>query len=349
MVALHAHETRICRQSCSSATSRASSIARGSRRGWRARLRLAGLIIIRDEPGRLWRAARREIRRVGLLAVPRRRRLPAVRAPAPGRTGRRVGRRGRWRDLRQRYPADLDAVPRIVVSSPNSDEARAFSRARSAGRGDCALQGHPEARDVPDAACRARSCCIPGICPGIPQRARMLLGAGQSRSRPRRHDAASRLTPASTPGRSTCTRSCDFDEVRESHIVIQHRVVFENLDAIGRILLALCRGDDVSHDSDRGTPFRHMGAAAPDRVSALEARRSPQSQVSHDAGPYRCCFMTSTRRIRAKAASRPTAADRYKLALRDFDAQLAGLASVRAMASLIGCGVAETCSGTGRV
>ena len=38
---------------------------------------------------------------------------------------------------------------------------------------------------------------------------------------------------------------CDFDEVRESHIVIQHRVVFENLDAIERILIAICRGDVV--------------------------------------------------------------------------------------------------------
>ena len=39
---------------------------------------------------------------------------------------------------------------------------------------------------------------------------------------------------------------CGFDEVRESHIVIQHRVVVENLDAIERILIAICRGDDVA-------------------------------------------------------------------------------------------------------
>ena len=38
---------------------------------------------------------------------------------------------------------------------------------------------------------------------------------------------------------------CDIDEVRESHIVIQHRAVIENLDAIGRILLALCRGEPL--------------------------------------------------------------------------------------------------------
>jgi hypothetical protein len=39
---------------------------------------------------------------------------------------------------------------------------------------------------------------------------------------------------------------CDIDEVRESHIVIQHRVVVENLDAIERILIAICRDDHVA-------------------------------------------------------------------------------------------------------
>jgi hypothetical protein len=37
----------------------------------------------------------------------------------------------------------------------------------------------------------------------------------------------------------------DIDEVNETHTVIQHRAVLENLDEIGRILLALCRGEQV--------------------------------------------------------------------------------------------------------
>jgi hypothetical protein len=36
--------------------------------------------------------------------------------------------------------------------------------------------------------------------------------------------------------------TCDFDEVRESHTLIQHRVVFENLDRIGEALLSAARG-----------------------------------------------------------------------------------------------------------
>ena len=37
--------------------------------------------------------------------------------------------------------------------------------------------------------------------------------------------------------------TCPFDEVRESHHVIQGRVVFENLERIGNTLLAVARGD----------------------------------------------------------------------------------------------------------
>jgi hypothetical protein len=33
-----------------------------------------------------------------------------------------------------------------------------------------------------------------------------------------------------------------FDEARESHVMIQHRVVLENLDAITRVLFALTNG-----------------------------------------------------------------------------------------------------------
>jgi methionyl-tRNA formyltransferase len=39
--------------------------------------------------------------------------------------------------------------------------------------------------------------------------------------------------------------SCDFDEVRQSHVVIQYRVVLENLDAIGRVLRAIGEGQPV--------------------------------------------------------------------------------------------------------
>src|SRR5688572_28697051 len=89
-------------------------------------MRLAGLLIIRDRRrARRWRAARRELRRAGPLGFLD---MLAFRAYARLASSRHDAR---WEDdqiarLRSRYPADLDRVPRLVVSCPNSAEARAF-------------------------------------------------------------------------------------------------------------------------------------------------------------------------------------------------------------------------------
>ena len=40
--------------------------------------------------------------------------------------------------------------------------------------------------------------------------------------------------------------TCAIDEVHESHTVIQHRVVLENLDVIGQTLLAIGQGRAVT-------------------------------------------------------------------------------------------------------
>src|SRR5437868_12347532 len=88
-------------------------------------LRLAGLITIRDPRSRLWRASRREIRRVGFLRF-----LDVIAFRVFARL-RLAARDAAWKDaeiarLKRCYPADLDAVPRVVVSTPNSEEARTF-------------------------------------------------------------------------------------------------------------------------------------------------------------------------------------------------------------------------------
>lgn len=42
---------------------------------------------------------------------------------------------------------------------------------------------------------------------------------------------------------------CDYDEARESHIVIQHRTVFDNLDSIRQLLECIHRGEAVPLDT----------------------------------------------------------------------------------------------------
>ncbi len=142
-----------------------------------SRLRLAGLIIIRDERGRLWRAARREIRRVGLLGFVD---VVAFRLYARLRLahGDAAWEARTVEDLRRRYPVDLEAIPHIRVSTPNGDERSHLSRARAAGCRHRALQGDPEARHRRIAA-RRHVRVSPGHLPRVPQRARLLLGACQ--------------------------------------------------------------------------------------------------------------------------------------------------------------------------
>src|SRR5258705_10953767 len=86
-------------------------------------LRLAGLIIIRDPRSRLWRAARREIRRVGWLRF-----LDVVgyRVFARLRLARRdpAGEGAEVARLRGRDPADLPGVPRLGGTAANSEQAR---------------------------------------------------------------------------------------------------------------------------------------------------------------------------------------------------------------------------------
>ena len=83
--------------------------------------------------------------------------------------------------------------------------------------------------------------------------------------------------------------TCDYDERRDSHIVIQHRAVVDNLDAIGRTLTALARGEDVRPVNDGGAPIGRVGPTAADRTTCdgswrragRHARRLPLRRWSH--------------------------------------------------------------------
>jgi hypothetical protein len=205
-------------------------------------LRLAGLIIIRDEPSRLWRAVRREIRRVGamrfldVLAFRGYARLVLARRDAA------------WKDaelerLRTRYPANLEAVPRVVVATPNSPEAQAFlERLRpDLAIARCKVILKRAIFEVP----RVGTFVLhPGICPEY-RNAHGCFWALANRDLNRVGMTLLRVDPGVDTGPIYLQATCDIDEVQESHIVIQYRAVFDNLEAIGRTLLALCRGEDV--------------------------------------------------------------------------------------------------------
>jgi hypothetical protein len=214
-----------------------------------SRLRLAGLIIIRDEPARLWRAARRELRRVGLLGFVD---VVAFRAYARLRLahGDAAWEARTVADLRRRYPVDLEAIPHITVSTPNGDDARSFlTRVQpDVVIARCKVILKPDIVALPRAGTFVFH---PGICPEY-RNAHGCFWALANRDLDRVGMTLLRADAGVDTGPVYLHAGCDFDEVRESHVVIQHRVVVENLDAIERILIALCRGEAVAPIPTKG-------------------------------------------------------------------------------------------------
>lgn len=86
---------------------------------------LIGMVVLREGPGKLLSRARKEIRRSGLLG------FMDVVAFRVHYAVRLASSDAAWVDgevarLRDRYPAALDRVPRLIASSPNTDEVRRF-------------------------------------------------------------------------------------------------------------------------------------------------------------------------------------------------------------------------------
>ena len=205
-------------------------------------MKLAGLLIIRDRGARRWRAVRREMKRVGLLGLVD---VAAFRAYARVAHARRDAQ---WEEsaiarLRARYPADLDHVPALTVSSPNSAEAKAFLERLQPdiAVARCKVLLRKDIYEIP----RAGTFVLhPGICPEY-RNAHGCFWALANRDLDRVGMTLLRVDAGVDTGPVYFHGTCTYDERRDSHIVIQQRAVVENLDAIGRTLAALARGEHV--------------------------------------------------------------------------------------------------------
>jgi folate-dependent phosphoribosylglycinamide formyltransferase PurN len=197
---------------------------------------LSGLVIIRHDPKRIWRAARREVRRVGWLRFAD---VVAFRLYARISLARRDAA---WKDrelarLRAAHPTDLAAVPRVTVTDPNSDEAREFLATLGPDLviARCKLILRPAIFRI----ARAGTFVLhPGICPEY-RNAHGCFWALVNRDLDRVGMTLLRIDEGIDTGPMYLQASCPIDEIRESHIVIQYRVVLENLDAIARTLLSI--------------------------------------------------------------------------------------------------------------
>ena len=204
-----------------------------------ATMRLAGIVEIRDDGARKWRAAKREIKRSGVLGF-----LDVLAFRAYSRLRLAKGD-AEWTEaelarLRARYPVSLSGIPRRVVRDPNCEAARAFIKRLAPDLiiARCKFILKPDVFSLAGAGAYALH---PGICPEY-RNAHGCFWALANRDLERVGMTLLRLDRGIDTGPVLLHATCSFDEVRESHHVIQHRVVFDNLERIGQALIAAASG-----------------------------------------------------------------------------------------------------------
>jgi methionyl-tRNA formyltransferase len=201
---------------------------------------LAGVVVIQEEGGRMRARIKREIKRIGylrfldVLAFRLYYKLKLAQHDA-------AVEHDMLQTLESRFPPSK--APELITPSPNSAESQKFIR--------------EAAPDLVIARCKTllaeRIFTIPqtgtfvmhpGVCPEY-RNAHGCFWALSRRDVERVGMTLLRIDKGVDTGPVFGYFTYSFDEKRESHIVIQHRVVFENLDAIAAKLEEIYRGTAI--------------------------------------------------------------------------------------------------------
>src|SRR5262245_24133643 len=212
-------------------------------------MNLVGLIVIREGSARRWRVLRRQIRREGWL------RTLDVLAFRMYSQLILAWRDSHWKAralmrLCAPCPADLSQVRRVVVPDPNSARARAFLSDLKPDLllARCKFLLKPEVFNAP---AKGTFVLHPGICPEY-RNAHGCFWALVNRDYSRVGMTLLKVNEGVDTGPVYLQSTCEFDEVRESHTMIQYRVVLDNLDAIGRTLREIGEGREVAPIETKG-------------------------------------------------------------------------------------------------
>jgi folate-dependent phosphoribosylglycinamide formyltransferase PurN len=201
---------------------------------------LAGVVVIHDRGQRLRTALSRERARSGLLGLVDVLlfRLYALARLAPHT---RAWRACALADLRRRYPDMPVGVPEIVVETPNDDRAREWlaQLAPDVIIARCKYILRP---DIFERARVGTFVLHPGICPEY-RNAHGCFWALANRDLARVGMTLLKVDRGIDTGPVYLHATTAFDEVRESHVQIQDRVVLDNLEPIAHMLRAICRGE----------------------------------------------------------------------------------------------------------
>jgi hypothetical protein len=200
---------------------------------------LAGIVIVHEPGGLLWKRLKRERRRVGLLRLAD---VLAFRAYYRLALAKRdeAWKREELASLAQRYPSIGPEVSVLRTPSPNSADAERFLR-ESQPDIVLALCKNILKESVFSIPRHGTFVCHPGICPEY-RNAHGCFWALANDDTAHVGLTLLRIDRGIDTGPVFGYFSYPFDEVRESHIVIQHRVLLDNLDSLADTLRRIVSG-----------------------------------------------------------------------------------------------------------
>lgn len=203
---------------------------------------LVGIVIIQEQRSRLWRRIRREVKRIGVL------RFLDVLAFRLYYRAFLAGKDRRWerRELQQKCLAYEDIGSQVEVlktPSPNTTQTEAFIRRLNPDivLARCKVLLKESVFSIP---AKGTFVMHPGICPEY-RNAHGCFWALANRDMEKVGMTLLKIDRGVDTGPIFGYYTYTFDEVHESHIVIQHRVVLENLDRLREKLIEIYDGTSV--------------------------------------------------------------------------------------------------------
>jgi hypothetical protein len=242
---------------------------------------LSGIVVIHETHGRMWKRIRREIKRVGIarfadvLAFRLYYRLLHA-------TGDRRWEERRLAQICNIYPDLNPLVPVLHTASPNGKEALEFI---TEGRPDIVIARCKTLLKESVFTIPALGTFVmhPGICPEY-RNAHGCFWAAANNDFEHVGMTLLRIDMGVDTGAVYGYYRCDFDNVKDSHTVIQHRVVFDNLDALRKKLEEIYSGHARTIDTT-GRPSAAWGQPWLTRhlLWKWKARRGKKQSESHIA------------------------------------------------------------------
>lgn len=206
----------------------------------------SGLVVIREPRQRFWRRVRREIKRVGPLRILD---VAAFRCFYFLFQSQKDlhWKNERLREIESLYPKVSADTPMLYTSSPNTSETEQFIRKIQPDImiARCKVLLKESIFSIPS---RGTFVMHPGICPEY-RNAHGCFWALANDELDKVGMTLLRIDKGIDTGPTFGYYTYPFDELNESHDVIQHRVVLDNLEALKAKLIEIYQGSAIPVDT----------------------------------------------------------------------------------------------------